>query len=274
MDCAILTPFPWVASKLVGALNIVEGTVRSVIAPGPHAHFDWSSCPVRDKLLQVGAPGEIAPIFAGCPVDVLLSWGFPWKIPGPALSAAQLGALNLHPSRLPKYRGPSPLAWALRNGEEEIGVTWHRMTESFDAGPILAQSSFVVDDADADIMMIGPKVDALALDLLPGVIELLFAGERGSAQLEEEATAAPLFRDDSYTQVDWGWPARAIHNQVRAWSCSGMSGRLNAPRTVVEGRRVVLEQTSLTHVQGCTSVQAGDGALWIVRCRAVEEASS
>ena len=65
--------------------------------------------------------------------------GFPWKVPADALAVPKLGWLNGHPSLLPRHRGPVPLAWAIRNGDEDFGITFHRMDAELDTGPILAQ---------------------------------------------------------------------------------------------------------------------------------------
>ncbi len=53
----------------------------------------------------------------------------------------RLGIVNGHPSLLPRYRGPFPIAWAIRNGETEIGMTFHLMDAAFDTGNVLAQKA-------------------------------------------------------------------------------------------------------------------------------------
>jgi methionyl-tRNA formyltransferase len=266
MNCIVLTPFPWVASRLDRVLDSLGGRVCAVIAPPSSALFDWSECAVANRLRRVETRYEMDDIVASTAPDVLLAWGYPWRVPAATLGIPCLGAVNLHPGQLPKLRGPMPIAWALRNGETQIGVTWHRMVVLFDAGPILAQSCFSVDDQD-DIFAIGQKVDAVAERLLPEVLAKLCSGEAGADQSHDLATTAPLFRDDSYACVDWSWTARAVHNQVRAWSCAGVGESLEAPRAVVDGALLVLERTSLVPVEGCRAVQTGDGLLWIVRSR-------
>ena len=72
--------------------------------------------------------------------DVVVCWGFAWKIPPEALTVPRLGSVNLHPALLPRHRGPIPMAWALREGDTHFGLTWHRMDADFDTGPILAQA--------------------------------------------------------------------------------------------------------------------------------------
>src|SRR5260370_31490494 len=94
--------------------------------------------PGMDLLLPGGTNG-LACLLAGYEPDILLVFGFNWRLPREVLEVPRLGALNVHPSALPRYRGPSPVIWAIRNGDPFLGVTVHRMTGRIDAGPVLAQ---------------------------------------------------------------------------------------------------------------------------------------
>ncbi|MBT8226984.1 MAG: hypothetical protein HKP61_13325 [Dactylosporangium sp.] len=64
---------------------------------------------------------------------------FPWWLPPELLRLPRYGVVNLHPSLLPRHRGPIPVHWAIRAGDPTTGVTAHLMNEGFDTGPILAQ---------------------------------------------------------------------------------------------------------------------------------------
>jgi methionyl-tRNA formyltransferase len=76
--------------------------------------------------------------------DVLLSLHYRKRIPEEILDIPKYGCANLHPSLLPKYRGTFSIPWALINGEERVGFTWHYMTPKFDDGNMLAQLSYDV----------------------------------------------------------------------------------------------------------------------------------
>lgn len=78
--------------------------------------------------------------------DIGLSVCHPRRIPLAVCAAMRVDLLNLHPSLLPAYRGPAPLFWQLRGGEQHIGVTLHRLTETLDAGPVLAQRAVTLSD--------------------------------------------------------------------------------------------------------------------------------
>lgn len=72
-------------------------------------------------------------------IDLIICADFGLLIPEKILNLARLGALNLHPSLLPKYRGPAPIPWAILSEETQTGVSIIQMTSEFDQGPIIAQ---------------------------------------------------------------------------------------------------------------------------------------
>jgi len=80
--------------------------------------------------------------------DLCLVYAFSHIIPKDLLNAPKLGFWNIHPSLLPKYRGPSPIAYPLIFGEKETGVTIIKMDEKIDHGPIIAQEKLKIEDTD------------------------------------------------------------------------------------------------------------------------------
>ena len=110
---------------------------------------------------------DVAALFRGLDLDVVLCWGFSWKLPQEALDVPRLGSVNNHPALLPRHRGPYPLAWAFREGDPVFGSTWHRMDAEFDTGPILAQSSVPIEDTDTWIEDFGPRILQDTFSMLP-----------------------------------------------------------------------------------------------------------
>jgi methionyl-tRNA formyltransferase len=214
-------------------------------------------------ILMPGDKASIGPLLRAYEPDLALCWGYPWKIAPDALEVPRLGAVNMHPGLLPRHRGPVPMAWVFREGDPHFGVTWHRMDAELDTGPILAQDTVPIGDDDCAIEDVAPRLLGTALGLLPRVFERVAAGDPGDPQPEEGASWAGHFGED-YLEVDWSQSARAIHNQVRAWTFTfGVSGLLG-PIAELEGERVRLVRTSLTEKPGATRVECGDGPLWIV----------
>ena len=85
--------------------------------------------------------------------DVIFSFYYRNLLNNEILKLAPHGAFNLHGSLLPKYRGRAPLNWVLENGENETGVTLHRMVAKADAGAIIAQQRVAIDPEDAALTL-------------------------------------------------------------------------------------------------------------------------
>ena len=232
--------------------------------PPPWGEVTDAAAPDGVSVLFARDKEAVAPLLRGLEPDVVLCWGFSWKLPPEALEVPRLGAVNHHPGLLPRHRGPIPMAWAMRDGDAEFGLTWHRMDAEYDTGPILAQATVPIEDDDSTIEVIGPKLIEAALALLPRVFERLEAGDPGDPQPTDGVTWAGLFEED-YATVDWNWPARAIHNQVRAWHLAFGLSPVEGPIAELDGERVKLLRTSLTDPgDGARAVACGDGQIWIV----------
>jgi methionyl-tRNA formyltransferase len=160
-------------------------------------------------------PERWAAMLAPLEPDLIVSAGFPWRIPADVLDLPRLGAINFHDALLPRNRGPNATGWAFRTGDTETGLTIHRLTPEFDTGPILAQVSFPITDDD-DFSTLESHFDAHAHRILQQALERVARGDPGDPQDESLATEAGLF-EDAWRIIDWSQPARTIHNQVRSW---------------------------------------------------------
>lgn len=217
-------------------------------------------------LVYPAGRDRIAEVLRWYEPDVLLCTAFPWRIPAEALAVPTLACVNGHPSLLPRYRGPMPMAWAIRNGETEIGMTYHLMDEQFDTGNILAQKAVPLDD-DESSETLWPKLGEAAAELIPIAFERLARGDRGDPQVGGDYQS--LF-DDDYAFVDTTQTAGEVHRQVRAWRFAFIAKNLRGPILERDGERVRLAQTSLTEVEGAERLDCADGPLWIVETEPVE----
>ena len=148
--------------------------------------------------------------------DAIVVAAYGLLLPPRVLSLPELGCLNVHPSLLPRYRGASPVASAILNGDHVTGVTIIRMDEGMDTGPIIAQreTSIGPDDTTEDLTARLFQIGAALL------VEVLPRWERGEthvrAQDDSQATVTRrLVKDDG--EIDWGNPAAYIARQVRAY---------------------------------------------------------
>lgn len=91
-----------------------------------------AAAPRHLDVLIAREPSRFAALLGALEPEVAISGGFPLRIPTEALRVPRHGVVNGHPSLLPRLRGPNPIGWALRNGDDELGFTFHRMDEDFD----------------------------------------------------------------------------------------------------------------------------------------------
>lgn len=230
-----------------------------------------STAPAGLDVLLAHDRHAIEPLLRATNPDLAVCWGFSWRIPQAALEVPRLGAINCHPAMLPRHRGPIPITWAFRDGDNQYGLTWHRMDPHLDTGAILAQAVFPMQDDDFDYMALAPRMVGTALGLLPQVLERVAAGDPGDPQPDEGATWAGWLGDD-YARVDWSWPRRRIHDQVRAWVFADQPAPLG-PVTELDGRRVRLTRTAMSDPgDGAIRMEAGDGPLWVTAFEPIESA--
>jgi methionyl-tRNA formyltransferase len=160
-------------------------------------------------------PERWAAMLAPLRPDLIISAGFPWRIPADVLALPRLGAINFHDALLPRHRGPNATGWAFRMDDTETGLTIHRLGSEFDTGPVLAQVRVPITDDD-NLSTLMAQLVGHAPGLLRQALERVARGDPGDAQDESQATEAGLF-EDAWRVIDWSQPARTIHNQVRSW---------------------------------------------------------
>jgi methionyl-tRNA formyltransferase len=171
--------------------------------------------PAGMGLLLPGDPEDMVHALAGYDLDLLVIYGFNWKLPDGVLGTPRLGAINIHSSMLPKYRGPAPVLRAIRNGDAQIGLTVHRMDSRFDAGPILARQGGIVLDEDVTPERLRERVRPVLTDVLTTALEQVQAGAPGLEQDDAEASHAG-FIEPEFGVVDWsGFSPRVISATLR-----------------------------------------------------------
>jgi methionyl-tRNA formyltransferase len=147
--------------------------------------------------------------------DLIIVAAYGHILPKEILDIPQYGCLNVHPSLLPKYRGPSPIQYAILNGDEKTGVTIMRMTEKLDVGPILAQEEITVSEKE-NSQTLHDKLVKMGAELLIQALPKLFAGTiTQQPQDDSKATYTKILTKDD-GKIDWRKPAKEIERQIRA----------------------------------------------------------
>lgn len=214
--------------------------------------------------LVLGRPdledASIRRVLAAARPDVILSWFWPRRIPASVLELAPRGAFGVHPSLLPRWRGPDPYYWAIRAADGETGVTLHRLEESYDTGAIVAQRVVPVDVND-DAWRLAKKLDRPGLALLVEAAQRLAQGERleGQAQDTLGATDAPSPSPEDLA-VRWSDRAEDIVRLVRAAAPLGASAQIGE-HTVDILRARAADAPILAALEPAEAVRVPDGVM-------------
>lgn len=158
---------------------------------------------------------ELLEHFQALAPDFIFSFYYRYMLKQPLLDVPRLGALNLHGSYLPAYRGRCPVNWVLVNGETETGVTLHYMVEKPDAGNIVAQRKVAIADADSALSLYGKMTEAAQVLMAEALPALLTGPAPGRPQDPSQASYYGGRKPED-GRFQWGDSARNIYNLVRA----------------------------------------------------------
>ncbi|WP_094244067.1 methionyl-tRNA formyltransferase [Tetragenococcus halophilus] len=223
--------------------------------------------PVKEKALALGIPilqpekisgsKEMEEI-ARLQPDVIVTAAFGQFLPEKLLQIPQYGALNVHASLLPKYRGGAPVHYAIINGEPKTGVSIMDMVKKMDAGGVYAQESIPITSSD-NVGTMFKKLSLLGCDLLLEALPQILDGSLHSvAQDEKQVTFAPNIKPEEEA-IDWQQTATEIDQKVRGmrpwpiayttyqenrwkiWKVSPVEERTNEkPATIVRNEKAQL----------------------------------
>jgi methionyl-tRNA formyltransferase len=211
---------------LAEALAAVDGrVVAAVCQPDKPAGrgLQLAAPPVKTRALEMGVPvvqptklrtGEFSAWVRSQDVDFALVVAYGRILPADVLAAPRLGAVNVHASLLPKYRGAAPITWCLVRGEKETGVTLMQMDAGMDTGPMLEQFRLPIGDSETagELALRLARVGADAVRA--GVPKVLGGAYVPVPQDDAAATDAPILKKE-HGLVPWGKPAGEVHDHVR-----------------------------------------------------------
>jgi len=162
---------------------------------------------------EINEPQWITKI-TGLKPDIIFSFYYRKMICREILDIPTLGALNLHGSFLPAYRGRCPVNWVLINGEKRTGVTLHYMIDKPDAGDIVGQKAVVIDLADT-AKTLYDKLCLAAKELLDELLPLIKSGQIPRQKQDLKAGSYYGGRRPEDGRIDWNKSAQDIYNLIR-----------------------------------------------------------
>jgi len=175
--------------------------------------------------------GELERWVAERKPDVALVIAYGRILPKSVLEAPRRGAMNLHASLLPKYRGAAPINWSIAHGESETGVSLMQMDEGLDTGPVLAREAIGIGPEET-AGELAERIAELAARVVRQHLERAARGELAPEPQDHAlATHAPPIEAE-HRRVDFSLPAESVANLVR--------GMAPAPGafTTVAGKRL------------------------------------
>ncbi len=206
----------------------------------------------------------------GAEVDLLVSWFWTRKLPGAWLARARWGGIGAHPSLLPRYRGPNPYFAAIDAGDEETGVTVHRLTADYDTGAMLAKRRLAVGVRDA--WQLARALDRPSLTLLRDVVARFARGDRPTEEEQDDALAswAPEPTRD-LLKVDFGWTTERLLRRIRALSPTpGVALSIEGVELFVTRAEAVPSYVTAllpgeAHLSDALTLRTADGAIRVTR---------
>lgn len=213
--------------------------------------------------------------------DLVVSWFWTTLLPMDVIRAARLGGIGVHPSLLPRHRGPDPTFWAIASGDTETGVTVHRLAEAYDTGDILDAERLAIDPS-WNAWELARALDRPSLRKLRETVGRFARGETvlGVPQDPALATQAPA-PDDATCALRWSWPTEQVLRHVRALApAPGAWTEINGRLVTVlraspaQSFPAALEPGEGAIVDGLPIVRAGDGAVVLVECEIEGEPAS
>lgn len=211
--------------------------------------------PVKEYALTQNLPifqplnlrdGEALEIAKGLNPELMVVAAYGKLLPEELLAVPPLGAVNVHSSLLPKYRGAAPINWAILNGEIETGVTIMYMAKELDAGDIILQKSTPIGPQE-NAQELTVRLAELGAEALSEAVVLLGNGTASrTPQDERQQTYAPMLSKKE-AMIDWTLPAHEIHCKIRGlipWPCAATDVISGAPMKLYAAEEIDGESTA------------------------------
>ena len=194
--------------------------------------------PARVRLKPRADDPELARAVEDLAPDLVVSWFWTTRLPMRIVRAARLGGVGVHPSLLPRHRGPDPTYWAIASGDLETGVTAHRIERDYDTGAILGAERLAIDPAWT-AWQLARALDRPSLRVLRATVGRFARGEAVPETPQDPAlaTAAPSPTDEECA-IAWSIETERVLRHVRALAPAPGAW------TEVDGRLVVITRAA------------------------------
>jgi methionyl-tRNA formyltransferase len=238
------------------------------LTPSPiHARADALGIPVFNPVSLKGEEAAAAFRAHGADVGVVVAYGL--LLPEAILAAPRFGCLNLHGSKLPRWRGAAPIQRAIMAGDAATAVEVMQMEKGLDTGPV-AMSAETPIGPDETTLDLHDRLAALGSDLMVKALAALEAGAFATRPQAEDGVTYARKIDKAEARIDWSNPAKHVHDTARglspfpgAWCEATVGGKVERLKvlrsTLVDGSGAPGEILDRDGVVAC-----GTGAIRLV----------
>lgn len=229
--------------------------------------------PVKEYALSQGLTvyqplkmrdGEALRIVETLHPDLIVVAAYGKLLPEEILTAPKYGAINVHSSLLPKYRGAAPINWAILDGETETGVSIMYMAKELDAGDVILQKTTPIAPEE-DAPTLTARLAELGAEALVEAVESLCQGTAVRTRQDESRQTYAAMLSRELSPIDWNRSSHAIQNQVRGllpWPCATMEldgKRFKVFKTAIGNATTAAPGTVLNAGKTGIEVACGDG---------------
>ena len=191
-----------------------QGRRRQPLSTAVAAYCEAHGIEVR-KNAMINAP-EVLHYLTALDLDLIVVFAFGQILAGSLLKLPKYACVNIHPSLLPRYRGASPIAATLMNGDQDSGISIFQMVRKMDAGPIYKQASFPLTGTETRPELQQRLGRQAAEMIVPTIVDIVEGKLKASAQDENQSSYVGQLKKMD-VQIDWDQSAVQIERKVRAY---------------------------------------------------------
>lgn len=248
---------PQIATHTLKELNKHFEVVLVVTEPDKPAGrgLKVQPTPVKKVALKLGLPvaqptnkKELTELLQAQSADLGAIIAYGQILTAEAIASLPQGILNIHGSLLPKYRGPSPIQYAILHGDQKTGVTIMKIDAGVDTGDILAKKEVIISPTDTTPTL-AQKLVGVGTELLIETIPLYLAGKIKPQPQTGQVTHAPKISKEM-GEIDWSKNPQQIVREIRAFNGWPKSfTTFNGQRLIIHEAKVVAGQLKPLVVQ-------------------------
>ena len=180
---------------------------------------------------------DLKSLLLSAKTDLVITIAYGKLIPQDLLQLPKYGWINVHFSKLPKWRGAAPVQWAILSGDKTSGVTVFQLDKGMDTGPTYLTQEIKINPMERSDELLD-RLSVIGADLAMKTVDLISQNVTPTPQLDKEVSLAPKFKK-SDGKIDWNMQIDKIENQYRALAANpGVWTMLGDLRLKIDGLRI------------------------------------